>query len=61
VSASRVRQLELGVSAARAELEAKGVAFVGVTFDSGVCHLATFRAPDGNELVLHHRDAPYKS
>ncbi len=47
------------VEAARAELEAKGVEFGGETFDSGVCHMATFRDPDGNELVLHKRYAPY--
>ena len=49
------------VEAARAELEAKGVEFVGDTFDTGVCHMATFRDPDGNELVLHNRYAPYSS
>jgi predicted enzyme related to lactoylglutathione lyase len=47
------------VAAARAELEAKGVEFVGNTFDTGVCHMAIFRDPDGNELVLHKRYAPY--
>ena len=47
------------VAAAREELEAKGVPFDGETFDSGVCHMATFRDPDGNPLVLHHRYAPY--
>jgi catechol 2,3-dioxygenase-like lactoylglutathione lyase family enzyme len=47
------------VEAARAELEAKGVEFVGETFDSGVCHMATFVDPDGNQLVLHRRYAPY--
>lgn len=47
------------VAAARAELEAKGVEFVGETFDTGVCHMATFVDPDGNELVLHRRYAPY--
>ncbi|MGH3071388.1 MAG: VOC family protein [Gaiellaceae bacterium] len=47
------------VPAARAELEAKGVEFVGETFDTGVCHMAIFRDPDGNELVLHKRYAPY--
>jgi catechol 2,3-dioxygenase-like lactoylglutathione lyase family enzyme len=47
------------VDAARAELEAKGVEFVGETFDTGVCHMAIFRDPDGNELVLHKRYAPY--
>jgi catechol 2,3-dioxygenase-like lactoylglutathione lyase family enzyme len=47
------------VGAARAELEAKGVKFVGETVDTGVCHMATFEDPDGNELVLHRRYAPY--
>ena len=47
------------VEAVRAELEAKGVEFVGETYDSGVCHMATFVDPDGNRLVLHKRYAPY--
>ena len=46
------------VEAARAELEAKGVQFLGETFDTGVCHMALFRDPDGNDLMLHHRYAP---
>lgn len=46
------------VEAARAELEEKGVAFVADTMDSGVCHMAHFRDPDGNALMLHHRYAP---
>ena len=41
------------------ELEAKGVQFDGETFDTGVCHMAGFRDPDGNELTLHKRYAPY--
>jgi predicted enzyme related to lactoylglutathione lyase len=49
------------VATARAELEAKGVEFVGETFDTGVCHMATFVDPDGNQLVLHKRYAPYDS
>jgi catechol 2,3-dioxygenase-like lactoylglutathione lyase family enzyme len=44
--------------AARAELEAKGVGFAPDTIDSGVCHMAFFRDPDGNALMLHHRYAP---
>jgi catechol 2,3-dioxygenase-like lactoylglutathione lyase family enzyme len=44
--------------AARAELEAKGVSFAPQTIDSGVCHMAIFRDPDGNALMLHHRYAP---
>ena len=47
------------VAAARAELEAKDVEFVGETLDTGVCHMAIFRDPDGNELTLHKRYAPY--
>ena len=46
------------VAAARAELEAKGVEFIGDTFDTGVCHMAFFTDPDGNDLMLHHRYAP---
>ena len=45
------------VAAARAELEAKGVEFAGDTFDTGVCHMALFCDPDGNDLMLHHRYA----
>jgi catechol 2,3-dioxygenase-like lactoylglutathione lyase family enzyme len=46
------------VAAARSELEAKGVEFNGETFDTGVCHMAFFTDPDGNDLMLHHRYAP---
>jgi predicted enzyme related to lactoylglutathione lyase len=46
------------VAAAREELEAKGIEFVGDTIDSGVCFMAIFRDPDGNGLMLHHRYAP---
>ena len=46
------------VAAAREDLEAKGVQFGGDTLDSGVCHMAHFRDPDGNVLMLHHRYAP---
>jgi predicted enzyme related to lactoylglutathione lyase len=46
------------VAAARARLEAEGVQFAGETLDSGVCHMASFRDPDGNALMLHHRYAP---
>lgn len=45
------------VGAARSELEAKGVEFVTQTWDSGVCHFAAFRDPDGNVLILHRRYA----
>ena len=47
------------VAAARAELEEKGVQFAADTMDSGVCHMAHFRDPDGNVLMLHHRYAPH--
>ena len=49
------------VAAARAELEAKGVVFTGETFDTGVCHMAFFRDPDGNDVMLHHRYKPRES
>ncbi len=49
------------VAASRAELEAKGVEFAGETFDTGVCHMALFTDPDGNDLMLHHRYVPYSS
>jgi catechol 2,3-dioxygenase-like lactoylglutathione lyase family enzyme len=45
------------VAAARAELEANGVEFIAETWDSGVCHFAAFRDPDGNTLILHRRYA----
>ena len=48
------------VAAARAELEAKGVEFFGEILDTGVCHMAFFNDPDGNDLMLHHRYAPYE-
>ncbi len=44
----------------RAALEAKGVQFFGDTFDTGVCHMAIFADPDGNQLMLHRRYAPYE-
>jgi predicted enzyme related to lactoylglutathione lyase len=46
------------VAAARERLEAQGVEFAMDTFDTGVCHMAFFRDPDGNALMLHHRYAP---
>lgn len=49
------------VAAARAELEAKGVEFAGETLDTGVCHMALFTDPDGNDLMLHHRYAPVEA
>lgn len=46
------------VAAARTALEEKGIGFEGDIFDTGVCHMAFFRDPDGNALMLHHRYAP---
>ena len=43
------------VDAARAELEAKGVAFDGDTIETRVCRQAWFQDPDGNALMLHRR------
>ena len=47
------------VADARRKLESAGVEFEGETFDSTVCHMAFFKDPDGNGLMLHHRYAPY--
>jgi catechol 2,3-dioxygenase-like lactoylglutathione lyase family enzyme len=49
------------VAAARRELEGKGVEFFGEILDTGVCHMAFFRDPDGNDLMLHSRYAPRDS
>jgi predicted enzyme related to lactoylglutathione lyase len=46
------------VGAARTELESRGIAFLADTMDTGVCHMAHFKDPDGNALMLHHRYAP---
>ena len=46
------------VAAERAELEAMGVEFHGETLYTGVCHMALFSDPDGNDLMLHRRYAP---
>ena len=46
------------VAKARAELEGKGVTFLGETLDTGACHMAFLNDPDGNNLMLHHRYAP---
>jgi predicted enzyme related to lactoylglutathione lyase len=48
------------VAAARKELEEKGVEFFGDVLDTGVCHMAFFTDPDGNDLMLHRRYAPYE-
>jgi predicted enzyme related to lactoylglutathione lyase len=46
------------VAEARTQLEAQGVAFDMETFDTGVCHMALMRDPDGNQVILHRRYAP---
>jgi predicted enzyme related to lactoylglutathione lyase len=46
------------VESARSQLESQGVKFEADTIDSGVCHMAIFRDPDGNALMLHNRYAP---
>lgn len=43
--------------AARTELESRGVEFTDDTLDSGVCHQAFFKDPDGNRLAIHNRYA----
>jgi catechol 2,3-dioxygenase-like lactoylglutathione lyase family enzyme len=46
------------VAEARNELEAKGVEFIGETYDSSVCKMGFFKDPDGNVVILHRRYAP---
>ena len=46
------------VAEAKRALEEKGVGFDGDILDTGVCHMAPFRDPDGNALMLHRRYAP---
>jgi catechol 2,3-dioxygenase-like lactoylglutathione lyase family enzyme len=61
--AQKGNPLALGVddvAATRAALEAKGVEFHGGILDTGVCHMAFFSDPDGNDLMLHHRYKPYE-
>ena len=41
-------------------LQSAGVEFeFPEVYDSGVCHMAFFKDPDANGLMLHHRYAPY--
>ncbi len=47
------------VEQTRRKLEEAGVEFYTETYDSGVCHMAFFKDPDGNVLCLHRRYAPY--
>ena len=49
------------VHAAREELEGKGVEFNGDVLDTGVCHMAFFADPDGNQMVLHRHYATASS
>jgi catechol 2,3-dioxygenase-like lactoylglutathione lyase family enzyme len=46
------------VAETRNELEGRGVEFDGEILDTGVCHMAFFHDPDGNQLMLHRRYAP---
>lgn len=49
------------VSATMERLKSEGVEFgYEEVYDSGVCHMAFFKDPDGNALMLHHRHAPYR-
>ena len=49
------------VAQAMQQLSDAGVEFeFAEPYDSGVCHMAFFKDPDGNVLMLHHRYAPYR-
>ncbi len=48
------------VAATMDRLQGAGVEFeYPQVYDSSVCHMAFFKDPDGNALILHHRYAPY--
>jgi len=47
------------VDQARADLETKGVEFVG-SGDTGVCKMAVCLDPDGNAVILHRRYKDYE-
>jgi predicted enzyme related to lactoylglutathione lyase len=47
------------VEEAKRKLQAAGVEFDDQIIDSGVCHIAGFRDPDGNALMLHRRYTPH--
>jgi extradiol dioxygenase family protein len=48
------------VGATMERLQGAGVQFeYPQVYDSSVCHMAFFKDPDGNSLILHHRYAPY--
>jgi predicted lactoylglutathione lyase len=49
------------VANAMEHLQDRGVEFkFPEPYDSGVCHMAFFKDPDGNSLILHRRYAPYR-
>ena len=49
------------VGEAMERLQGKGVEFeFPEVYDSGVCHMAFFKDPDGNGLMLHRRYARYR-
>ena len=49
------------VEASMKRLQELGVEFEFLEpYDSGVCHMAFFKDPDGNSLMLHRRYAPYR-
>lgn len=43
---------------ARSELASRGIEFASDTYDTGVCHMAMFKDPDGNSYMLHNRYTP---
>ena len=61
-SPSNTRDRAAGAGRGRGDEEARGGrghVRLPEAYDSGVCHMAFFKDPDGNSLILHHRHAPY--
>ncbi len=54
-SGSRLALAVEDVSAALAELTARGVRVIGGLQDHGVCEALELPDPDGNVILLHHR------
>ena len=56
----RARTFYVDTLGLRPDANARFDFWAGETMDTGVCHMALFTDPDGNDLMLHHRYKPYE-
>ena len=56
--AERSRSFYVDTLGLRPDDKAQYEVWVGDTLDTGVCHMALFSDPDGNDVMLHHRYSP---